>query len=69
MLNAEYKNFIEKRLQYLMLGDPDTPSQTNYTVMVERLPAKLRSVPMTRDFFEKLFPGMKNFVRADDQWL
>lgn len=53
----EYKNFIRKRLQYLIQGDSDTPTQTYYTVMVERIPSVINSVPSLTDFFEKLFPG------------
>jgi len=57
LLHEEYQNFVDKRLLYLIEGDPDTPAQVNYTVMIEKVPAKLRSPPMLRDFFEKLFPG------------
>ena len=27
LLHAEYKNFVDKRLLYLIEGDPDTPAQ------------------------------------------
>lgn len=57
LMHAEYKNFMEKRLQYLKEGDTDTPIQTYYTVMVEHLPAPLRSAEPLFAFFEKLFPG------------
>lgn len=53
----EYKNFIEKRIQYLVEGDPDTHMQTYYTVMIEYLPSSLRSIPILEDFFNRLFPG------------
>ncbi|KAJ1385444.1 hypothetical protein B484DRAFT_410502 [Ochromonadaceae sp. CCMP2298] len=57
MMYVEYNNFIVKRVEYLVRGDQDTPHQTYYTVMVERLPPSLRSGPMLATFFEKLFPG------------
>jgi hypothetical protein len=41
MMYAEYKNFIGKRVQYLVRGDSDTPPQAYYTVMVERLPPQV----------------------------
>lgn len=57
LMYNEYKNFVDKRFQYLLNGDPDTPPQTYYTVLVERVPSDLRSEPALRSFFEKLFPG------------
>lgn len=57
LMYIEYKNFIGKRVQYLVNGDSDTPDQTYYTVMVERVPAALRSGPMLAGFFERLYPG------------
>ena len=57
LMYAEYKNFVKKRVQYLIKGDPDTPPQTYYTVMVEKVPISLRSAPALEAFFEKLFPG------------
>lgn len=56
VMHAEYLNFLEKRVQYLIVGDPSTPLQAYYTVMVERIPGSLRSVPKLRAFFENLFP-------------
>ncbi|KAJ1393897.1 late exocytosis, associated with Golgi transport-domain-containing protein, partial [Ochromonadaceae sp. CCMP2298] len=57
LMFQEYKNFIIKRVQYLVQGDNDTPVQTYYTAMVERVPSQLRSGPMLGAFFEHLFPG------------
>ena len=57
LMYTEYKNFVKKRVQYLIQGDPDTPPQTYYTVMVEKVPISLRSAPALEAFFEKLFPG------------
>lgn len=54
----EYKNFVQKRLEYLVQGDPDTLPQTYYTVMVENIPPSLRSAPTLRSFFEKNFKGI-----------
>lgn len=58
LMYIEYKNFVGKRVLYLVNGDKDTPAQTYYTVMVERVPAALRSGPMLAGFFERLYPGM-----------
>lgn len=55
----EYKNFIKKRVKYLVDGDRDTHPQTYYTVMIEKLPSALRSKPILTEFFEQLFPGNK----------
>lgn len=57
LMYIEYKNFVGKRVQYLVSGDSDTPAQTYYTVMVERVPAALKSGPMLAGFFERLYPG------------
>lgn len=57
LMQAEYENFVDKRVKYLLQGDPDTPPQTYYTAMVEHIPPELRSAPKLRAFFEKLFPG------------
>ena len=53
----EYHNFLEKRVSYLQKGDPDTPTQAYYTVMVEKIPASLRSAQGLAQFFDNLFPG------------
>lgn len=53
----EYKNFIHKRVQYLVDGDLDTQVQTYYTIMIEHIPSSIRSTPVLKDFFERLFPG------------
>ena len=62
LLLTEYTNFSLQRMQYFVNpnaseNDPDTPPQTYYTVMVERVPPKLRSATALKDYFEKLFPG------------
>jgi hypothetical protein len=57
LMYMEYKNFVKKRLQYLISGDPDTPQQTYYTIMLEKVPITLRSKPALELFFENLFPG------------
>jgi calcium permeable stress-gated cation channel len=51
LLYVEYNNFSVKRLQFLVQADPtqsltldpDTPPQTYFTVMVERIPGRLRN--------------------------
>ena len=64
LLYAEYNNFSVRRLQYLVQanpdspqGDPDTPPQKYFTIMVENIPGHLRSAAALYKFFEKLFPG------------
>lgn len=57
VMYSEYFNFLEKRVRYLRLGDPDTPPQAYYTVMVEKVPTSLRSAQAMADFFDNLFPG------------
>jgi hypothetical protein len=57
LMYIEYKNFVGKRVEYLVKGDFDTPDQTYYTVMVEKVPSALRSGPMLAAFFERLYPG------------
>ena len=57
LLYFEYKHFHEKRLLYLLHGDPNTPLQTYYTVMVEHIPPSLQSAPRLQEFFERLFPN------------
>jgi Calcium-dependent channel, 7TM region, putative phosphate/Late exocytosis, associated with Golgi transport/Cytosolic domain of 10TM putative phosphate transporter len=57
LMYVEYRNFVKKRIQYLIQGDPDTPPQTYYTLMVEKVPINLRSAPALEAFFENLFPG------------
>ena len=57
LMYTEYKNFVLRRIQYLIQGDPDTPTQTYFTIMVEKVPTTLRSAPALEAFYEKLFPG------------
>ena len=57
LLYQEYQLFVHKRLEYLIRGDPDTPPQTYYTLMVENIPSEYRSVPALQEFFDTLFPG------------
>ena len=57
LMYGEYQNFVKKRIQYLIQGDPDTPPQTYYTIMVEKVPINLRSAPALENFFENVFPG------------
>ena len=64
LLYAEYNNFSVRRLQYLVQADPDssnldpdTPPQKYFTVMIERIPAHLRSSDALYQFFDKLFPN------------
>eukprot|EP01038_Epipyxis_sp_PR26KG_P006986 gene6986-9547_t len=58
LLYAEYHNFNVRRMQYLIQEeDPDTPQQTYFTIMIERIPSHLRSASQLFKFFDKLFPG------------
>ena len=56
LMYNEYRNFVTKRIQYLIEGDGDTPPQTYYTLMIEKVPLSLRSAPALEYFFENLFP-------------
>jgi hypothetical protein len=53
----EYKIFVEKRLEYFVAGDADTPTQTHYTVLIENLPKELRTAKDLGDFMDEVFPG------------
>ena len=65
LLYAEYNNFSMRRLHFLVLSDPeslqrddpDTPPQKYFTIMVERVPADMRSAELLRQYFDRLFPG------------
>jgi hypothetical protein len=57
LMQKEYINFMKKRVEYLIQGDPDTPAQTYYTAIVEHIPAQLRSNHRLFNFFNNLFPG------------
>ena len=61
LLYNEYKHFIKKRVEYLVAGDMDTPIQTYYTSMVEKLPKDIKSAPALLEYCEKLFPGRIQF--------
>ncbi len=58
LMFSEYKRFVKKRVNYLISGDQDTPPQTYYTIMLEKIPASLRSEPLLYNFFDNIFPGM-----------
>ena len=58
LMHAEYKNFMEKRLKYLVEGDPNTPTQTYYTIMAEHIPSDLRTAEQLYGFFDSVFPGL-----------
>jgi len=58
IMREEYKHFLERRVEYFDKGgDKDTPLQTYYTVMADRIPVGLRSKGALRAFFEKMLPG------------
>ena len=57
VMYSEYHNFLGKRVAYLREGDPDTPPQAYYTVMVEKIPPALRTAQELAAFFDNLFPG------------
>lgn len=64
LLFVEYKNFVQKRTDYLVQGNHDTPPQTYYTILLEKIPTDLRSEPQLREFFEKIFPGLITFIES-----
>lgn len=64
LMYVEYQNFSRQRLHYLAQADlgkesdhPETLPQKYYTVMIERIPAHLRSAEKLYEYFEELFPG------------
>jgi hypothetical protein len=57
LMYVEYSNFVEKRIEYLVKEDLDTPPQTHYTVILEKVPSSLRSAPALRNYFENIFPN------------
>lgn len=57
LFKEEYEHFLEKKVRYLVTGDVDTHPQTYLTVMVEKIPATLRSREELGNFFNNLFPG------------
>jgi hypothetical protein len=61
LMHTEYRNFVQKRVKYLVHGDADTPTQTHYTVMLEKIPTSLKSLPLLQAFFERIFPGFNFF--------
>ena len=58
IMREEYKHFLERRVEYFDKGgDKDTPLQTYYTVMVDRIPPRLRNKAALHAFFERMLPG------------
>eukprot|EP01041_Mallomonas_annulata_P012770 gene12770-26928_t len=55
----EYRNFsLKNSLKRTLQGDSDTPSQTNYTVVVENIPPALRSGKALHTFLKNIFPDI-----------
>lgn len=50
-------------------SDPDTLPQKYYTVMIERIPANLRSAEKLFEYFEELFPGTDRYAQLLDSSL
>jgi len=56
--SAEYRHFLERRVEYFDEGgDPDTPLQTYYTVMIDQIPEALRNKMALQTFFDGILPG------------
>jgi len=62
LMYEEYKMFVKRRLLYFQHGDTETPIQTNYTVILENLPADLQSTQMLTALMEDIFPGQVHSV-------
>ena len=56
LLNEEYRLFSRIRLDFMKYGDSDIPAQTNYSVVVENIPLKLRSKKIFMNFLSEIFP-------------
>jgi hypothetical protein len=55
---SEYRHFLERRVEYFETGgDPSTPLQTYYTVMLDYIPEGLRSQTALEKFFEDVLPN------------
>ena len=59
----EYSNFtLKQTVRRTVQGDSDTPAQTNYTILIEKIPPSLRSAHALRGFLNKIFPGMHRLI-------
>lgn len=56
-LDIEYKNFIHLRQKYMYEGDSDIEPQTNYSIMVENIPAYFCTEARFKKLFEEFFPN------------
>jgi hypothetical protein len=57
VFGREYAHVLEWRQDWLGRGEWDTPTQSRFSILVERLPPELRSDTALRSYFERLFPG------------
>ena len=57
VMDREYRHYVELRNEWLGRGEPDIPTQHNYSLMVEKIPPDLRSDRALYDYFNAIFPG------------
>lgn len=57
LLKYEYRRFLELRLFFVSVGDPDVHPQRNFSVMVDRIPYEHRSNAALYNLFDEVFPG------------
>jgi len=57
MVNAELRHYVELRMEFLARGEPDLPKQHHHSLIVEKIPANLRSDKALYDYFDAIFPG------------
>ena len=57
VMDREYRHYVELRNEWLGRGEPDIPTQHNYSLMVEKVPRELRSDKALYDYFNSIFPG------------
>jgi len=57
LLNEEYRLFSRIRVDFMKRGDADVPAQTHYSVIVENVPATLRSSKIFKIFLSEMFPN------------
>jgi Late exocytosis, associated with Golgi transport/Cytosolic domain of 10TM putative phosphate transporter len=56
-MKQEYRHYLELRQDFLARGSSHVHPQHHYSLMIENIPAELRSDSALKEYFDKLFPG------------
>ena len=64
VVGREYRHNMELRMEFLGRGENDIPKQHHYSLMVEKIPPKLRCNRALYDYFNALFPGKVHSVNV-----